>query len=322
MIPHLPQELLEKNLITEEQYNKIEPITTGKIRSVFYELRTMLYLGVMLLASGLGILIYENIGDMGHLLSIIGLCAIMIVCFWYVIKQRIPYSNEKVKPPTPYYDYVLLLGCLLVVAIQGYLQFQYNVFDNGLGLSTLLSAAFFFAMSYRYDHVGILSMGIAALASFWSISVSPQKWYSSEFFSQSSNLHVTAIIFSTVLAAAAMALELKSIKKHFTFTYINFCCFIFFTGATAGLFMDDGWNALYVLLIYAGCLGTFYFARYSRSFLFLLYMFVFGYIATTYVLAISVLSEVPELWFFYSMGSCAAFIIFIVRYKNYFTRNA
>ncbi|MES1221265.1 MAG: DUF2157 domain-containing protein, partial [Bacteroidota bacterium] len=67
MIKGLPKELLDKNLITADQFNKIDPVVSGKIVSVFYELRTLLYLGVMLLATGLGILIYQNIGGLGHL---------------------------------------------------------------------------------------------------------------------------------------------------------------------------------------------------------------------------------------------------------------
>jgi hypothetical protein len=213
----------------------------------------------------------------------------------------------------------LLLGCLLVIAIQGYLQFQYGILDNALGLSTLLSAAFFFAMSYRYDHLGILSLGVTALASFWSISISPQKWYSADFFSSSSNLHITAIAFSVILAGIALILDRRSIKEHFTFTYINFCSLIFFTGAVASLFIED-FYFLYVLILYVGCALAFFFARWKRSFLFLLYAFVAAYIGTTFLLATTIFEYEPVLWFYYSIFSCGAFIYFIIKYKNYFTR--
>src|SRR5436190_20626810 len=109
MIKVIHEELLANILITTDQFNNIDPVISGKIVSVFYELRTLLYLGVMLLATGLGILIYQNIGDLGHLLSIIALTFIMIACFWYVIQKGLPYSNDKVKAPSPYFDYILLL---------------------------------------------------------------------------------------------------------------------------------------------------------------------------------------------------------------------
>lgn len=316
MIKQIPSELLERNLITKEQFEKIDPITSGRIVSIFYELRTLLYLGVMLFTTGAGMLIYQNIGDVGHIVSILFLTVMMVLCFWYVFKRAVDYTHAAVKSPTPYYDYVLLTGCLLFVSIQGYLQFQYGALDDNLGWSTLLTALFFFYVAYRFDHVGVLSLAITALASFWSISISPQKWYSGNFFSNS-NLHNTAIAFSLLVGGLAFLLDRKEIKKHFTFTYLNFCMLIFFVAAVAGLFMEN-WFLIYILVIYGGCAFAWYMARWKKSFLFLLYAFLAGYIATTYLLARTIFEREPALWFYYSILSCGGFVWFIVKYKVLF----
>lgn len=320
MTQHTPKELFDKGFITDEQFKKIDLITSGKIVSVFYELRSLLYLGVMLFTAGAGILIYQNIGELGHLAAIIALSLITIVCFWYVYQKAANYSNDRVTAPTPYYDYVLLLGSLLFISVQGYLQFQFGILTENLGFSTLITSAFFFYIAYRYDHAGILSLAITALASFWSISISPQKWYSGDFFS-GSHLYITAIIFGSTLGAITMLLDRKMIKKHFTFTYLNFCTLIFFAGAMVGLFEEEWWG-IYLLLILAGCAFAWYVARWKKSFLFLLYAFVAAYIGTTYLLAKTILSsgDVIEIWFLYSFASCAGFVYFIVKYKNFFAR--
>ena len=318
MTRNTPVELLEKGLITQEQFQKIGPVVSGKIVSVYYELRTLLYLGVMLFTTGAGLLIYQNIGSIGHIISLIALTILMLVCFWYAFKHEAGYSNGSIQSPTPYYDYILLLGCLLFISIQGYLQFQYAVLDDNLGSSTLITALVFFYAAYRFDHAGVLSLAITALASFWSISVSPQKWYSGDFFS-GSHLYNTAVIFSIVVGSIAFFLDKKGIKKHFTFTYLNFCMLIFFAGAVVGMFYPY-WLA-YALLIYAGCAFAFYLARWKRSFLFLLYAFLAGYTATTYLLAKTILEGLPELWFYYSLLSCAGFVFFIIRYKTFFKQS-
>jgi heme/copper-type cytochrome/quinol oxidase subunit 4 len=320
MINEIPNDLFKKGFLTEDQYKKIDLVISGKVVSVFYELRSLLYLGVMLFTAGMGILIYENIGDLGHIISIAVLIILTIVCFWYTFKHAVPYTNEPVPAPTPYFDYIVLLGSLLFISVQGYLQFQYGILTETLEFSTLITAAFFFFIAYRFDHLGILSMAITALASFWSISISPQKWYSGDFFSES-NLHIIAIIFSIAVTGVAMLLNWKSVKKHFTFTYLNFCMLIFFVANMVGLF-DEGQYAIYLLLIYAGCVFTYYMARWKKSFLFLLYAFVAGYIATTYLLFETILSEAYVLWFYYSILSCGGFIFFIIKYKNYFTRES
>jgi hypothetical protein len=196
---------------------------------------------------------------------------------------------------------------------------QYNVFDDGLGMTTLVTALFFFYAAYRFDHLGVLSLGITALASFWGISTSPQKWYSGNFFSDSS-LHITALIFSAALATAAVVLDRRGIKPHFTFTYMNICCLMFLMAALSGMFIEREIYGVYLLVLYAGCGITVYSANRRRSFLFLLYAFVAGYIGTTYLLT-DVIDEVG-FWFLYFFGSCGGFIFFIIRYKNYFKRTA
>ena len=320
MTQQTPKELFDKGIITEEQFNKIDLITSGKIVSVFYELRSLLYLGVMLFTAGAGILIYQNIGELGHIAAIIALCVLTLACFWYAIIKGAGYSNGPIKAPTPYYDYVLLLGCLLFISVQGYLQFQFGILDDNLGWSTLITAGLFFYIAYRYDHTGILSLGITALASFWSISVSPQKWYQGDFFS-GSHLYITAIVFGSVLAAIAVLLDKRLIKQHFTFTYLNFYTLIFFVGAMTGLFDSDMYG-IYVLLIYAGCAFAWYVARWKRSFMFLLYAFVAAYIGTTFLLAETIFSsgDAISLWFLYSIASCGGFVYFIIKYKNFFAR--
>lgn len=317
MIRETPKELFDKELLTKDQFEKIDLIVSHKLVSVFYELRTILYLGVMLFATGAGILIYQNIGEFGHIISIAFLCIVAVACFWYVFKHAPDYSNGKVTSPIPYYDYIVLLGSLLVISIQGYLEFQYGALDENLGASTLVTSAFFFYIAYRFDHTGILSLAIAALASFWSISVSPQKWYSGDFFSES-NLHITAIVFGGVLAAIAVVLDKRAIKKHFTFTYLNFCMLIFFVGSITGLFIGELWG-IFLLLITLGCAFAYYVARYEKSFLFLLYAFLAGYTGTTYLLGRIVIRDEIILWFFYSIASCGGFVMFIIKYRNHFT---
>jgi hypothetical protein len=319
MRPEYLKELREKNLLTEDQYKILDPVYSGKVISVFYELRIILYLGVMLFTTGVGILIYKNIGDLGHLALITVLFVLTAFCFHYSLRHAAPYTHQKAAPPTPYFDYIVLLGCLLFISVLGYLQLQYELFDDGMGLTTLVTAAFFFFAAYRFDHLGVLSLAITALASFWSISVSPQKWYSGNFFSDS-NLHVTAIIFGAVVSAVAILLDRKGIKKHFTFTYLNFCSLIFLCGALSGMFIEDRAYLLYLLLLYAGCASLAFYAHETKSFLFILYVFVFAYIGTTYML--SDFMDAPELWFMYLLASCGGFIVFIIRYKSFFKRTA
>jgi hypothetical protein len=320
MRPQHLDDLKTQKLITEDQHNALHPIYSGMVISVYYELRIILYLGVMLFTAGIGILIYKNIGDLGHLALIALLFALTAYCFHYAVRHAPRFSIEKAESPNPYYDYIVLLGCLLFISVLGYLQFQYELFDEGMGITTLVTAAFFFFCAYRFDHLGVLSLAITAFASFWSISISPQKWYSGDFFSEA-NLHVTALVFGAAVATIALSLEKRKIKEHFTFTYLNFCSLVFLVGALAGVFMDDQFFLLYLLLLYAGCGSLAYYAQLKKSFLFMLYAAVFAYIGTTYWL-FDIIDNAPGVWFLYLLLSCGGFVYFIIRFKHYFKRIA
>jgi len=317
--PRLHNDLLDRGVLTPEQHDCLEDIASGKSVSVYFDLRALLYVGVMLLSTGIGILIYKNISDVGHLVLIGALILLTIGCFGYAFWKGNPYSHKEVEGPTPFFEYVVLLGSLIFISVQGYLQFRYELLTENLGISTLISAAVFLFVAYRFDHAGVLSLGITALASFFSITISPEKWYSGNFL-EGSHVYVTALVFGAALAAAALLLERQRIKTHFTFTYLNFALLIFFLGGISGLFWNDDRLWIYIAAIYVGVFFAYRSARRMKSFLFLLYAFIAGYIATTYLLAETILRNADFFWFYYFLLSSGGFVYFIIKYRKHFSR--
>lgn len=318
MLPETLDELRQQEFINKKQYEELEPFIAGRKISVYYELRTLLYAGVLLFTGGLGVLIYKNIGELGHIVSIAILAIATFACFGYGILRGPSYSRGKVLPPNGYYDYVVLLASLLSIIVQGYLQYQYALFDNSLEWNTLLSAILFFAIAYRYDHTGVLALAITALASFFGLSLSPREWYASDFLDEA-RLHWIAIGLGVTLGSVALWLGARSIKSHFTFTYLNFSLLLFFGGSVAGLFMENTYY-IFLALIYAGSFFAYRQAVQNHSFIFLLYAFLCAYIGTTYLLADWVFESEPTLWFYYSIISCGGFIYFMISYKKLFSR--
>lgn len=315
----LHKELLGQGLLTQDQHDRVEVIASGKLVSTYFDLRALLYVGVLLLSTGLGILIYKNISDAGHLVAIGVLALLTATSFVYAFRKAPPFSREEVEGPTPYFEYVVLLGSLLFVSVQGYLQFRYEWLTENLGLSTLISALVFFYVAYRFDHAGVLSLGITALASFFSITISPKRWYNGDFF-EGAHVYVTAVAFGAVLAVVALLLERQRIKAHFTFTYLNFALLILFLGAISGLFWISEMMWLFLAAIYGGVAFSWVSARKRKSFLFLIYAFLAGYIATTYLLAETILAGADFFWFYYFALSCGGFVYLIIKYRKLFSR--
>ena len=73
--------------------------------------------------TGAGVLIYRNAGSLAHIFNNLALTAIMLACFWYAGKWRSPFTPQPIPSPTPYYNYVVLVGALLfLMQMHGYLH--------------------------------------------------------------------------------------------------------------------------------------------------------------------------------------------------------
>ena len=311
--------LKDLDIIDQDQFNKLDIIESKRLVSLFGELKTLLYLGVLLFSSGVGLLVYQNAGQFGHVISLVLIVGGIGACLWYVYKNEPEYSTGKVESPTPYFDYLLLLASLLLVTFFAYIEFLTNLLGSFREGYSLITAVIFFYFAYRYDHIGLLSLGISAFVSFFGIALSPKDWViSGSFFTQ--ELFIRGTFISLGLITAGLMLNQYKLKEHFTFSFMNYGSLIYFVSALCGL-CDKNYTWIYLVLLLAGAAGSWYYAQKSKSFLFLIYSFITAYIGTTYLLIriIDVFNQDAFiLWFFYSICSCGGFVFFIIKYKDYY----
>lgn len=260
---------------------KIKAAQSNKLFSLHWELKTMLYLGVLLLSGGLSILVYKNIDTIGHQVILFVIAAVCAGCFFYCFKKKLPYSNEKVLSPDSFFDYILLLGCLTFVTFVGYLQFQYNVFGNRYGLATFIPMLVLFFTAYYFDHLGVHSMAITTLAAWAGIAVTPARILQKNDFN-SETIIITGFFLGLCLIAAGYFSASKKIKQHFEFTYSNFGTHILFISTLAGMFHFD---TIYLLLfLVLGGISYFFYRKAikERSFYYLLILSLYLYIGLSY----------------------------------------
>ncbi len=324
MHPPILRELLQQELITHEDAEKIALFESKKPFSLHWELKTLLYLGVILLNIGLGFLIYENIDSIGHVALITLIGAVSAGCFWYSVRHRGPFSKGEVVSPTPFYDYILLLGCLTFLIMEGYWQYQYQIFGTRYGMATLIPMLLFFGLAYWLDNRGVLSLGITALASWLGVTVTPQDLLRQNDFN-SETIVATGVFLGVLMATAAFLSERQDFKKHFSLTYLNFGVHIGMISCLAGM-MSPGQAWAYFPIFVVAVAFYLWYARTRSSFYFLTVTVLYGYIGATYMLFRLLDSMSGEfmvyLYLFYFMASCAGIIIFLINYKRFFKKDA
>ncbi|MBO9154169.1 DUF2157 domain-containing protein [Chitinophaga sp. GCM10012297] len=304
-------------LLTQESRDKLQQ---PRLFSIHWEVNTLLYLGVLLLSGGLGILVYKNIDTIGHqaILLLIGLtCGL---CFMYAYKKKRPFSRHKVLAPNVGWDYVVLLGCLLFITFVTYLQAQYNVFGTRYGSATFIPMLVLLFSAYYFDHLGVLSLAITNFAAWMGIAITPYEILTSNHFNTDTRLIFTGILLGVILIAAGYLSEYFDFKKHFTFTYDNFGVHILFISLLAGMFVMPSYFFFFLGLL-AFSAFCYWQSKKRRSFYFMMITTLYLYIALGYLvirmLFFSGGSADPigalYLALFYFIGSAVAMVLFLIR---------
>jgi hypothetical protein len=248
--------------------------------SIHWELRVLLYAGVLLLSSGLGILIYRNIDSIGHLAVVTGMAVACLAIFAWCFRYGKPYSHDQVKQASVLFDYVLLLGCLLFLSLEGYVQYQYTLFGTRYGLASLVPALVFLFLAFRFDHIGVLTMALTALAAFVGLTFHPLMFVTGDF-SQTS-LVITGIAYGVFLFIGGTLLYRNGIKQHFRFAIFNFGLHILGITLVSAMFAIAN-PYVYLLLLLSGSIALGWHARSTLSRYFLLMAVIYGYIGCTWL---------------------------------------
>jgi hypothetical protein len=280
---HTFQKLHREDLLSDDSMQKVQAVEKASLLSLHWELKTLLYLGVTLLSGGLGILIYQNIDTIGHQVILAVIALVSLVCFFYCRQTVAPFSFGKVAAPNPFFDYVLLLGCLTMITFVAYLQYAYNVFGNRYGLATFIPMVILFVSAYSFDHIGVLSLAITNLAAWTGIAITPMRILKDNNFDDT-RLSYMGLLLGVILLVTALITEKKNLKKHFAFTYNNFGTHLLFISGLSILFINQYYLIFWFLLLLVIAWFIYRQAIQKNSFYFFLLATMYTYIAVSYVI--------------------------------------
>jgi len=93
------ERLSAQGILPPAQAKALQEIISGKIFSLYAELRALLYLGIILLLTGVGLLINEYFAQLGHIVVIGSLTLASTGAIVYCFSRAKPYSNQEVGSP-------------------------------------------------------------------------------------------------------------------------------------------------------------------------------------------------------------------------------
>lgn len=277
----LYEKLYEEGLVSDASLGRLRKRYEPALFSLHWETRTLLYLGMLLMSTGLGILVYQNINTIGHQIILLVIAFISIGCFAYCTRHKPAFSRERVASPDSLFDYLLLLGCLTFVAFVGYLQFQYQVFSLRYGLATFVPMVVLFFVAYYFDHIGVLNMAIVNLGLWMGVSVTPNGLLALLDFNGETMLYVS-LGLGMLLLVGAFATQVFNVKRHFRFSYQHYGVHVAYMALLGGYFYFGFGHGLALM---AGLFVLSYYlyrdAYERKSFYFLILVVLYTYVAVS-----------------------------------------
>ncbi len=270
-------QLFTGGFVSQQQVDDITQFEKTKPVSLHRDLRVLLYAGILLLTSGLSIFIYKNIDSIGHLTIIILTGIGCLACLGWCLINGWPFSTLKIQSPSVLFDYILLLGCLLLLTFVGYIQFRYQVFGSGWRLASFTTMILLFLSAYYFDHLGVLSLAITNLATWAGLVVTPLQILQSNDFDNGALIY-TGMVLGAGLALISFVSIAANIKNHFAFTYKNFGVHILLVSCLAGMLHFD-YVYLWFFIVLAPATILFFTAITERNFYFIVVTILYAYIA-------------------------------------------
>lgn len=267
----------EQGAISSEQHLYLAGLCRREPFSVFLELNILLYAGVLAFVAGLGWTVTTWSQQLGDVVIVAVLSAILVACFWYCFSRAPAWSVAETSAPGAIFDYVLYLGSLVWCIELAYLENRFHVLSGQWDLYLLATAGLFFFLAYRFDNRFVLSLALSSLAGWFGLKIS--HWPSH----QDATYRQYALLYCLLVGVGGTILQRRGLKSHFFGTYLNVVANVLFWALLSGVFDREDYGVWFLALILA-CGASLAWGLKRRQFAFVAYAAVYGYVGVSSIL--------------------------------------
>src|SRR5262245_27340160 len=228
------------NVLSSPQATFFNRVARRHLVSLRLEIRLLLYVGVLLLTSGVGVLVVEHQKEIGPLAIAGALTVGTLVCFAWVVRTAPPFSWRQVESPNVAFDYILLLGVLLFASALGYVEAQFTVLGDRWAHHLLIVGVVYFVVAYRWDSRTVLGLALTTLAAWRGVSMSLR---AVEFdMEHVPGLRANAIAIGLIYVALAVLSVRLERKSHFEDVFGNTGLILLLGALVSGVFGAAPWG--------------------------------------------------------------------------------
>lgn len=166
------QRLVRNGVLQPEGAAPLLRQARGELVSLRAELRILAWAGVTLLMAGVALLVHQNLDRIGPLAIASALAVGAAACLWWVALRAPAFAWTESPSPHLAFDYILLLGVLLIGADIAFIEVQYAPLGGHWPSHLLLTAILAVALAVRFDSRPLFSLGLSTLAAWRGVTAS------------------------------------------------------------------------------------------------------------------------------------------------------
>jgi hypothetical protein len=244
--------LRREGVLSSEQAAVSGRVARRDLVSVRLEIRALLYVGVLLLTSGLGIFVVEHHADIGRWAIAGSIALAAAACLAWVIRSAPPFAWTEVESPTVAFDYILLLGLLLFASDLAYVEAQFTVLGPRWIHHLLVVATVYLLAAYRWDSRIVLGLALSTLTAWRGVSVSVIA--GSLGTGDAGHLRANVVALGILYVLAAFLSVKLDRKAHFEEIFGNAGLLLLLGDLASGALESepDWWKWLVALVVVAG----------------------------------------------------------------------
>jgi hypothetical protein len=257
--------LVEAGALPPEGAPRLLRVARRELVSVHGELRALLYVGVLLVTGGVGLLVKENLDRIGPLAIAVALGLAAAAALFWVARVAPPFSWEipwrEVPSPNLGFDYILLLGVLLAAADLAYVEVKFTPLGANWTWHLLIVAALTALAAFRFDSRIVFSLALSTFAAWRGVSAAhfgTNLWWRSE-----DAVRWNAIGCGVLFAILGYVLKRTGRKAHFEPLTVTLGWLLLLGGLGSGMSESASWAGwgIALLLVSAGLAAGAYRAR-------------------------------------------------------------
>jgi hypothetical protein len=226
---------------------RLRRVAAGALVSVRDELRALLYLGVLVTVAGVGLLVKDNLSRLGPVTIAVAIGAVSAGCLVWTNRQAAPFTWGETKETHLAFDYVLLLGALLVATDLAFIETKFTPLGASWPWHLFFVGVFYAALAFRFDSKTLFSLSLTSLAAWRGVRV----WFPVRNWDEAidDRLFYEALACGIVSVAIGKLLERARRKPHFEPVGTYFGWLLVFGAFVGRSFADaSSWPQSLVLL--------------------------------------------------------------------------